>query len=257
MSLPINIGNAGKKFQKLALFAQVIFIISTAPTSTPHAKEILVGASVEKYERVLKELENIYSGIISNSKSWNACSSKSILGDKNIYLWSIEEYKLRRKENLITAISMFIKIGNEFERKFFNSSEYPWDAYRFLLFNGYGEALNYCNKSLIDIIDCQQSMVSDFKSQMTFFLILGPVVLAVCILLILPFYFSIFKIENNLWNNIRKYAFKNYSELKQTILERLKDIHSHSKAFFLQKSNLWQLIHSKATGDMLDEHLFT
>ncbi|CAG9311163.1 unnamed protein product [Blepharisma stoltei] len=231
MSLPINIGKIGKNFQNIALFAQII-LMGSGQAVDPHDTEILLATSTKKYERALKELENIYSGIISNSKDWNACSSGSILGDENIYLWSIEEWKLRRKENLITTISMFIKIGYEFERKFFNSSEYPWDAYRFLLFNGYGEALHYCNKALTDIIDCQQSMVNDFKSQMTFFLILGPAVLVICILLILPFYFSIFKIENNLWNNIRKYAFKNYSELKQTILGRLKNVHSHSKTLF-------------------------
>ncbi|CAG9311184.1 unnamed protein product [Blepharisma stoltei] len=69
--------------------------------------------------------------------------------------------------------------------------------------------------------------MGDFKIEMTIFLSLGVAVFCVCIIMIIPFYFSILKIENTLWNNIREKAYKRYFELKQTISERLKDVHSH------------------------------
>ncbi|CAG9311164.1 unnamed protein product [Blepharisma stoltei] len=229
MNLLVNIGKAGKNFQRIALYAQILLIV---PSLQIENGDLLIIASVEKYVQALSELETVYSSIISNSRNWNACSSQSILGEDKMNLWSTEDWTAREKANLIDTISMFIKNGNEFERKLADPSENPWSVYRFLLLNGWGVALDYCNQSLIDIIECQESMMIEFKSQMIILLILGPAVLIACILMILPFYYSIFKIENILWNNIRKNAFNSYSELKQTILERLKEVHAKSENLF-------------------------
>ncbi|CAG9311151.1 unnamed protein product [Blepharisma stoltei] len=113
----------------------------------------------------------------------------------------------------------------------------PWNLFRFFILNGWGVALDYCNQSLISIIECQKSMMAEFKSKMALLLILGLAALIVCIFIALPFYYSIFKIENTLWGSIRKKAFGNSSELKQALLKRLKEIHLQQESLFSHQKN--------------------
>ncbi|CAG9323948.1 unnamed protein product [Blepharisma stoltei] len=61
------------------------------------------------------------------------------------------------------------------------------------------------------------------------FLIVGIAVLAACIIVMAPFCHAAIKIENNLWNNLRKNVHKNYFELIQSSLERLKKVHSQAE----------------------------
>ncbi|CAG9323960.1 unnamed protein product [Blepharisma stoltei] len=98
-----------------------------------------------------------------------------------------------------------------------------------MLLNGYGDAFHYCNISLYKIIECQQSGISDFKTKMLIYLVLGIAVLGACVLIMAPFCYSTLKIENNLWNSIRKSAYTHYSELVQTITERLTIIHHQTE----------------------------
>ncbi|CAG9329237.1 unnamed protein product [Blepharisma stoltei] len=114
---------------------------------------------------------------------------------------------------------------NEFSRKL-NNSESVWKEVTFLLLNGYGEAFQYCNRSLFEIVECQKSMVDDFEIKIYTLLGLGPTVLVLCVCLLLPFYYSVVKIENTLWNTLRAKSYAHYSELKQNLIERLKNIHS-------------------------------
>ncbi|CAG9311147.1 unnamed protein product [Blepharisma stoltei] len=123
-------------------------------------------------------------------------------------------------------MATFIKIGNGILNKINNSEITQADDFSYLILNGYGEALHYANASFYDIIDCQKSLMSDFKIQMIVLLSLGAFVLCLCMVIIIPFYISIFKIENELWNSVRKNAYDCYFDLKQIILERLRDVHS-------------------------------
>ncbi|CAG9311187.1 unnamed protein product [Blepharisma stoltei] len=95
----------------------------------------------------------------------------------------------------------------------------------FLLLNGYGESLQHCKNSLYNIINCQKSTMSNFKTDMIILLLLWIVALIICILITTPFYYTILKIENNLWNTIRKNVYSHYFELKEAITERLKYAH--------------------------------
>ncbi|CAG9311145.1 unnamed protein product [Blepharisma stoltei] len=219
MSLPINIGKAAKNLQRITYVSNLFVNLPYTPDS-PYLKQML-----NDIVTCLTELENTYSDITTNLKKWNYCSGQDILTGKNLYLWNKDD-GIYKKSSLIDTIGIFIKIGNQILNKITRSEITTIDDFSFLILNGYGGALHYSNSSFYDIIDCQKAMMGDFKIEMTIFLSLGVAVLCICIIMIIPFYFSILKIENTLWNNIRKKAYQRYFELKQTIFERLRDVHS-------------------------------
>ncbi|CAG9311152.1 unnamed protein product [Blepharisma stoltei] len=105
MNLPINIGRAGENFQRLAIYAQVQIMLPYLHIENGDKE---VKASNEKFAKALSDLEQIYANIISSYQSWSTCSGQSILGDENILLWSTEDSTIRKKENLLSAILMFI-----------------------------------------------------------------------------------------------------------------------------------------------------
>ncbi|CAG9311144.1 unnamed protein product [Blepharisma stoltei] len=222
MNLPISIGKTGKNLQKIAYLSRMLFSLPNLPWEDP-----LYIDMAKEYIIILSNLENLYLNVTSNLNNWDSCSGQSILTDEVVNLWNVDENEIyKKKTTLISTIAKFIKVGNGLAQKFYTNETATSTDISFLLLNGYDEALHYCNSSLYDIIDCQKSMMSDFKVKMTILLLLGIVFLLACILIIIPFYYSIFKIENNLWNNIRKKAYNHYFELRQTVMERLKCVHS-------------------------------
>ncbi|CAG9323943.1 unnamed protein product [Blepharisma stoltei] len=104
------------------------------------------------------------------------------------------------------------------------------------MLNGYGDAFNYCNSSLYDVIDCQKAKIDNFQVEMVFLLFLGILVLGICVGIITPFCYSTIKIENNFWNKIRQNASDHYFELTQSSLERLVRVHNQPEIELNSKS---------------------
>ncbi|CAG9311146.1 unnamed protein product [Blepharisma stoltei] len=230
INLPLHIGETGKYFQQIALSSQMILwaIISQVPESLALVPEIN-----NRYIGSLSDFKALYSNITANAINWNHCSGQSIINDANMDLWHSDNGFYTKKSNLVNAAAEFIANGKDFEAKLIDSSlGSPWDPFHFLLLNGYGIALDYCYNSFNDIIDCQKSAIGGFKTHMTVLLSSGPIVLLVCILLISPAFYTMFKIENELWCDVRKNAYKSYFDHKQTILDRLRDVHFEENITF-------------------------
>ncbi|CAG9323958.1 unnamed protein product [Blepharisma stoltei] len=220
MSLPLTVGEAGKNLQLAAYIAKVVLILSPyAIYSSSILPPIFAGL-----ETKIGELENIHSYIANNLTSWDSCSGRSIVTDKNIDMWYLDNGIYREKTNLLDTLTLFIQTGKEFIRKYNTSEDFTEEA-AFMIINGYGEAFYYCNHSMYDVIDCQETGINNFKSKMFILLVLGIAVLGTCILIMAPFCYSTLKIENDLWNNVRKSAYKNYFELANSSIDRLTNIH--------------------------------
>ncbi|CAG9311142.1 unnamed protein product [Blepharisma stoltei] len=220
MSLPISIGKSGKDFQRIGYLSRMIYVATVIKSNDP-----ATALTFQEYKEKLADLENIYWNVTMNLKIRNSCLGQSILTDEAVNLWRIDENGVyKKKSTLIDTIAAFIKIGKSFLSELNNTGNGLNDM-SFLLLNGYGESIRYCNNSLYDIIDYQKSMMSSFKTDMIILLLLGIALLIICILIMIPFYYTIIKIENNLWNTIRKNAYSHYFELKQIIMERLKYAH--------------------------------
>ncbi|CAG9311173.1 unnamed protein product [Blepharisma stoltei] len=71
--------------------------------------------------------------------------------------------------------------------------------------------------------------MSGFKDQIFIFLMLGIGVLGLCVCIMIPFWYSTVKIESDLWNNLRTNVYEHYFELKQSLIDRLKCIHSQNE----------------------------
>ncbi|CAG9311178.1 unnamed protein product [Blepharisma stoltei] len=119
------------------------------------------------------------------------------------------------------------------------------------MMNGYGDGFQYCNSSLYEVIECQKSLMLDFKSEILLLLIMGIGVLGLCFFFMVPFCYSVIKIENDFWNNLRKKAVRNYSEMKQALLERLRSVHSYHEFLYSNRipsrlifnfKNYWKFI---------------
>ncbi|CAG9311172.1 unnamed protein product [Blepharisma stoltei] len=222
MDLPLTLGRLGKKLQNVAYTPHLLWALTPGASSDTQQVLKVVWNKIITYNADLKEL---YLNITSHLEEWNYCSGREIFMDKNIRLWNSN-----KKINLLDMISEFVQTvrdiqGNEFVKKYNNSEDYN-DGASFLIANGYGEAFEYCNSSLYEVLDCQKVIMSNFKSEMFIFLILGIGALALCFCFMMPFWYSTVKIESELWNNLRKKAYEHYFELKESLLERLKCIHS-------------------------------
>ncbi|CAG9329238.1 unnamed protein product [Blepharisma stoltei] len=221
IDLSIAMGKAGVNFQTIGIISKTLWFLSYFGSTYLPAES----AYWKDLNTVLAELEEVSSNLTSNFENWNFCSSRSILSDESIELLYNGDKIYKKKANLLGATTEFIKNINGFSRKL-NNSESVWNEVTFLLLNGYGEAFQYCNRSLFNIVECQKSMVDDFKYKIYSLLAMCPAVLVICICLLLPFYYSVVKIENTLWNTLRSRSYANYSELKQNLIERLKNVHS-------------------------------
>ncbi|CAG9311212.1 unnamed protein product [Blepharisma stoltei] len=218
MDLPIALGNVDSKLQHVSLTARMMWSLSHyGGPDTAYALYI----AYLYFPSHLDILKNLYLNITSSLVDWNYCSGQSIFIDDNIKLWSSSA---ERKINLLDLISKSIQSGSDFIKKYNNSENYK-NEITFLALNNFGEVTRYCNNSLYQVIDCQKSMMLDFKTEVYILLILGVGVLALCICAMVPFCYSTINYEDELWNNLRKKAYENYSELKQNLLERIKRVH--------------------------------
>ncbi|CAG9323962.1 unnamed protein product [Blepharisma stoltei] len=220
MSLPLTIGNVGKNLQYAAYLAKTVLVLSYPGAGT---RDYAI-TTLEGLKAVLIELDNLHSYVTSNLTDWTSCSGSNYFTDKNINLWYVDYNVYMEKTSLLDTVTKFIQIGNGFIRKFNNSEDITKEA-SFMVLSGYGEAFHYCNSSLYDIIECQQSGISDFKTKMLILLVLSLAVLGACVLIMTPFCYSTLKIENNLWNSVRKSACRHYLELTQSIVDRLANTH--------------------------------
>ncbi|CAG9311171.1 unnamed protein product [Blepharisma stoltei] len=225
MDLPLTLGKLGKKMQNVACASHLLWALTPGASSdTQQALKV----TWSKIITFMTELKGLYLNITSHLDEWNYCSGKEIFMDENIKLWNSHKKKI----NLLDMISEFVQTGNELVRKYNNSEDYNAEA-SFLVANGYGEAFEYCNSSLYEVMDCQKVIMSDFKSEMFILLILGIGVLALCACAMIPFWYSTVKIESDLWNNLRKKVYEHYFELKQSLVERLKCIHSQPEIMLI------------------------
>ncbi|CAG9311210.1 unnamed protein product [Blepharisma stoltei] len=67
--------------------------------------------------------------------------------------------------------------------------------------------------------------MSEFKAEVQLLLLLGIGVFALCACAMIPFGYLAIKYESNLWNNLRKKVYDRYPDLKQLLLERIKNTH--------------------------------
>ncbi|CAG9323939.1 unnamed protein product [Blepharisma stoltei] len=232
VDLPLAVGTVGKDLQICAFFARALLALSYSTSSG--ASDFII-ATYETFNRTVNELETIYGNIMSNLKDWDSCSGKSIFTDENTHIWGVDNGFYKKNTNLLNMVSQFIQNSNELLRKFAVSEDYSQELL-FLIMNGYGESLRYCNQSLIDVIDCQRSGVSDFKTLMTGLLVLGIFILIACIAFMAPFCYSVIKVENKLWNNIRQHAHDHYFELIQGCFERLTRVHAQPEVMLTEKT---------------------
>ncbi|CAG9311189.1 unnamed protein product [Blepharisma stoltei] len=244
MDFPMAIAQAESRLQIAAFTAQLLWVLTLYEDPTVKNDILAVQTLLPGY---INDVRDIYMDIAANLPKWNYCSSKSILTDKSINVWNLGQIK---RESLFDMLSQSAQQGYDLLRKYNNSEDYT-NEIRFLKMNGYGDGFQYINKSLYEIMDCQKSLMLDFKSEVFVLLILGIGVLGLCLIVMIPFCYSVVTIENNFWNNLRKKAFQNYSEMKQTLLERLRNIHAQpdilsssknpSKKIFSFK-NYWKYI---------------
>ncbi|CAG9311208.1 unnamed protein product [Blepharisma stoltei] len=218
MDLPIAVGNVDSKLQHVALTSRIIWSLSQfgGPSAAP-----AVYIAYLLFPEFLNDLKVLYLNITSSIADWNYCSGQSIFTDENVKIWSSSETD---KLNLLDLLAKSIQSGNEFIRKYKDTEDYS-DEITFLTLNSFGEVTKYCNDSLYQIIDCQKSIMLEFKTEVYILLILGVGVLAICIFAMIPFCYSTINYENELWNNLRKKVYENHSELKKNLLDRIKYFH--------------------------------
>ncbi|CAG9311168.1 unnamed protein product [Blepharisma stoltei] len=221
MDLPVAVGKTAKLLQATGFIAHTIFLV--ASSGTPFAAQIVKIMTPGLAGKVMS-VESLYLNITQELDKWDYCSGLSTFTDEHISIWEIEGEPYKKKSNLLNAISQFIRYGNAILQKL-NSSEDISKEVSFVELNGFGEAFQFSNQSMYDIISCQKDIMDDFKTKMLIFLILGVAVLAICVCCMIPFCYSTIKIENNLWNNIRDKTFNCYFELTQLSIERLTTVH--------------------------------
>ncbi|CAG9311192.1 unnamed protein product [Blepharisma stoltei] len=219
MDLSMAIAKAESRLQIAAYNSQLL--LELAYINDPNWYQDLLTAW-EGLPGYVNDVRDIYMEIISNLSKWNYCAGNAILTDKRIDVWENDYIK---KTSLLDILSQSAQFGYDILRKYNNSEDYTKEV-RYLKMAGFGYGYQYCNSSLYEIIDCQKSLMLDFKSVMLILLILGIGVLVLCFLVMIPFCYSVIKIENNLWSNLRKKAYRNFSEMKQSLLERLRNVHS-------------------------------
>ncbi|CAG9311213.1 unnamed protein product [Blepharisma stoltei] len=244
MDLPIVIGKIEKAMQNIACTVEILWLFGS---DTEPSSQIILYQAKTLLSVFVDRLKSLYLNVTSNIEDWNYCSGQHIFYDKSINAWNSG---INEKTNLFNMILEFIQMGNKLAIKF-NRTEYISEEASFLIINGYGEAFRHCNSSLHEVIECQSSIMSDFKAEMRLLLLLGICVLALCSCAIIPFGYSAIKYESKLWNNLRKKVYDNYSELKQSLLERIKNTHlqhevllsnkkSTKKSFYFR--NYWKYI---------------
>ncbi|CAG9311176.1 unnamed protein product [Blepharisma stoltei] len=217
MDLPITIGKVAKKLQNISLASSILWRLGDYKN---FGTELAISTSWIRLESFISELKAIYLNVTSQLENWNYCSGQEIFINEKIKLYNWEHNK---KVNLLGMISQVIQTGNEMIRKANNSEDYSYEA-SFLYVNGIGDTFQYCNHSLYEVMDCQKSIMLDFKRDMFILLVLGIGVLILCICCMIPFWCSNAKIESNLWNNLRKKVYY-HPEIKLALLKRLKSVH--------------------------------
>ncbi|CAG9311181.1 unnamed protein product [Blepharisma stoltei] len=229
IDFPMAIAKAESRLQIAAYTAQLLWVI-TAINDPANDQDLKAVQSLLPGH--IDDIRDIYMDIAAGSSRWNYCSSKKILTEKNINVWDSGHAK---KESLLDMLAQSAQKGYDLINKYNNAEDYT-NGVKFLMMNGYGDGFQYINSSLYEVMNCQKSLMLDFKSEMLALLILGIWVLSLCLCFMVPFGYSLIKIENDLWNNLRKKAFQNYSELKHSLLGRLKSVYSEPEILISNKS---------------------
>ncbi|CAG9323963.1 unnamed protein product [Blepharisma stoltei] len=227
ISLPKTIGDIGKAFQQLGVLSRLLYMLNGL-----EGIDSVLQLCFNRFQENVVALDNLYINAASNLTDWKSCSGTSIFTEKNINLWKIDDGMYTVKTTLMDTIGQFVQSGYEFITKYNNGGNFYKET-AFFAINGYGESFKYCYDSLCDVISCKKSAISDFRTEIYILLVLGIIVLSIGIVIMVPFCNSAIKTENILWNNIRKYATKNYLELKQSCILRLNSVHNqHETVIF-------------------------
>ncbi|CAG9311190.1 unnamed protein product [Blepharisma stoltei] len=225
MDFPMAIAQAESRLQIAAYNSQLLWELVFLNDTNWYQDLLIAWQGMPEY---INDIRDIYMDIATNLPKWNYCSSKSILTDKRIVVWESDSMK---KISLLEMLYKSAQFGYSIISKYNESEDFSSEV-KFLKMTGYGYGYQYINSSLYEVMDCQKSLMLEFKSEMFILLILGIGVLGLCFFVMIPFCYSVIKIENDLWNNLRRKTFRNYSEMKQALLERLKSVHSQPEILF-------------------------
>ncbi|CAG9327156.1 unnamed protein product [Blepharisma stoltei] len=186
--------------------------------------EAAMDFQITNIEENINILTDIHSNLLSNLTDWKTCSIYEIFTDNLVPVWTGENLDELQKINLIDTISQFIK-HSESIISAWNDGIVLVSSIRFIALNGMSGPFHYCKSSISSLVSCEKNDIESLSDKIDTLLATGLIMFCICMLILIPFSYTVDTKLSNFWNHIKVATHESYSELKHACINRLSNIH--------------------------------